>query len=343
MERKCRRMQARTRAKFRDMEPQSDVEFSDAPTTCLYVGNGGLDCGVGSADLMKAFSLHGPVERIVLERRKPFGFVKMKEICQAVEAFEALNGKKITDSSPIIYLSYVNNLPDNDAVLHSKVRLPPGLCLYPDFITSDEEELLMKVFDEMPVKSNGLRHRRVSHYGYEFFYGMNDVDVTRPLDKDIPKELDFVIERMMNLDSIQWKPNQLTVNDYEPGQGIPAHVDTHSAFEDAICSLSLHSQVVMDFRHPNGSTCSVLLQPKSFLIMTGESRYIWTHGITPRKTDVIDGTVFAPNEKLLTSVGSVILHRKRRVSLTFRTVRGRPCECDFPAYCDRKTYRQHPE
>ena len=34
-------------------------------------------------------------------------------------------------------------------------------------------------------------------------------------------------------------PDQLTVNEYQLGQGIRRHVDTHSAFEESICSLSL--------------------------------------------------------------------------------------------------------
>ncbi len=34
-------------------------------------------------------------------------------------------------------------------------------------------------------------------------------------------------------------PNQLTINEYIPGQGIAPHIDTHSAFEGAIVSLSL--------------------------------------------------------------------------------------------------------
>lgn len=43
-------------------------------------------------------------------------------------------------------------------------------------------------------------------------------------------------------------PDQLTVNKYEPGHGIPPHVDTHSAFTYLIVSLSLGAETVMDFR-----------------------------------------------------------------------------------------------
>lgn len=44
-------------------------------------------------------------------------------------------------------------------------------------------------------------------------------------------------------------PDQVTVNEYLPGQGIASHVDTHEAFGPTLLSLSLVSGVVMDFRH----------------------------------------------------------------------------------------------
>lgn len=45
----------------------------------------------------------------------------------------------------------------------------------------------------------------------------------------------------------------MTVNEYLPGQGIAAHVDTHDAFGHTLLSLSLASGVVMDFRHCPGA------------------------------------------------------------------------------------------
>lgn len=43
------------------------------------------------------------------------------------------------------------------------------------------------------------------------------------------------------------RPDQLTVNIYEPGGGIPPHVDSHSPFEESIASLSLGSDIVIEF------------------------------------------------------------------------------------------------
>ncbi len=59
--------------------------------------------------------------------------------------------------------------------------------------------------------------------------------------------LDLVIEQSQNLEKVPFTPDQLTINCYEPGSGIPPHVDSHSAFSNTIVALSLGSPVVMDF------------------------------------------------------------------------------------------------
>lgn len=102
-------------------------------------------------------------------------------------------------------------------------------------------------------------------------------------------------------------------------------MDTHSAFLDPIMSLSLGSDVVMEFRNGRGPIVNCWVPRRSLLIMSKESRYGWTHGITPRKIDMIN------------VVGSGLSSRQRdvRVSLTFRTLKRDPCSsCGFPEFCD---------
>ena len=64
-----------------------------------------------------------------------------------------------------------------------------------------------------------LHHRKVKHYGYEFLYKTNNVDITKPLPGGIPSVCNNVIESMMSLGIVKFKPDQLTINQYEPGQG----------------------------------------------------------------------------------------------------------------------------
>ena len=51
-------------------------------------------------------------------------------------------------------------------------------------------------------------------------------------------------------------------------------MDTHSAFEDPILSLSLGSSVVMEFKNQDGQVIPVLLPQRSLLIMSQESRFV---------------------------------------------------------------------
>lgn len=63
-----------------------------------------------------------------------------------------------------------------------------------------------------------LRHRRVKHFGYEFLYGTNNVDKSNPLKDGIPSVCDEVLEQLQQ--HVSFKPDQMTVNEYKPGQGI---------------------------------------------------------------------------------------------------------------------------
>jgi len=113
--------------------------------------------------------------------------------------------------------------------------------------------------------------------------------------------------------------DQVTVNDYMPGQGIPPHVDTHSPFQEVFASLSLKSGVTMHFKDPKNNTLDLYLQPRSLVVFSGEARYNWLHSIATRKVDKVDG---------------LLKFRHRRVSLTFRKVKTDPCRCRFPLLCD---------
>lgn len=102
--------------------------------------------------------------------------------------------------------------------------LPPGLIILEDFITKDEESMLIDIikWDKVDEQSNSvLKHRQVEHFGYEFRYDTNNVDINSPLnDKKIPKQCDFLWNRIKEKHEIfKEPPHQLTVNKYEPGQG----------------------------------------------------------------------------------------------------------------------------
>jgi len=63
--------------------------------------------------------------------------------------------------------------------------------------------------------------------------------------------------------------DQLTINDYFAGDGIPAHFDTHSPFEEVFIAVSMLSGIVMEFKKYDGEEKSVYLPPRSIVIFSG--------------------------------------------------------------------------
>ncbi len=179
----------------------------------------------------------------------------------------------------------------------------PGLSLLPDFITEAEERELLSVIDQQPWLAD--LQRRVQHYGYRYDYTARQVTADLYLGV-LPDWLQPLAMRLHYERLFATPPDQVIVNEYQPGQGIAPHVDCIPCFGGTIASLTLGSGCLMDFTHSNtAQKTSLYLPPCSLLLLQGDARYHWQHGIAKRKSDVVDG---------------VKMQRGRRVSLTFRTV-----------------------
>lgn len=101
--------------------------------------------------------------------------------------------------------------------------------------------------------SEALKSRKVIHFGYEFDYD-NNAASKDPSPNRMPVVCEPIIERMLDARIFTERPDQLTVNIYEPGNGIPSHVDTHSAFGDTIASLSLLSGLFVSASSVNNNS-----------------------------------------------------------------------------------------
>lgn len=270
--------------------------------------------------MFENFSKYGPIKTIKLIPGKSSSFVQYFNLEDSIEAYKKTNGTlKIAQDNKPIFLAYVKTLPE--ITPHISFDSPPGLIILNDFVSEEEEQTLLNSISGNT--NDNLKFRQVRHFGFEFRYDINNVDKDSPLEETIPESCTFLWERLKNKINFDFNPDQLTVNYYNPGHGIPSHVDTHSAFEDPIVSLSLGSSVVMEFKHENGKCFCVFLPRRSLTLMTEESRYDWTHGITPRKFDVI------PGEK-----GLSVYKRDVRISFTFRKVRKGECHCNYKNKCD---------
>ena len=179
----------------------------------------------------------------------------------------------------------------------------PGLQHFRQRVTPARQTALLETIDRSPWL-NDLK-RRVQQYGYRYDYRRKGLDPASRIGPLPVWALDL-IDAFRHEGLTDTSYNQLIINEYTPGQGISPHIDCRPCFDDTIFSLSLGSPCIMTMRHIESNRArDILLEPGDILLMSGEARYDWRHGIAPRKTDRVSGRV---------------VKRGRRVSLTFRRV-----------------------
>lgn len=206
------------------------------------------------------------------------------------------------------------NFPNSDDCFESI----KGLTLIPEFINEEEEKCLIKQIDQQEWTK--LANRRVQHYGYEFLYGINSVDKDKKAPKPIPHFFNNILNSLTKItDGHQSQMDQLTINDYMPGDGIPPHFDTHSPFEEIFVALSLGSGITMTFKSHKNEEKHLYIPQRALIVFSDEVRYAWYHSIAQRKIDKTQGK---------------LVFRKRRISLTFRKIKTTPCLCKYPFFCD---------
>ena len=176
-----------------------------------------------------------------------------------------------------------------------------GLLYIPEFITQMQEDWLLEQIDECEW-SNAIA-RRTQHYGYRYDYRAKSVskaDYLGPL----PRWADAVAKLIHTDGLMPALADQCIVNEYEAGQGIGSHIDCEPCFGGVVVSLSLGSLATMDFTRGEEKV-SVRLDRRSLVVIRGDARYLWKHGISKRKTEMVSGKT---------------VQRGRRVSLTLRTI-----------------------
>jgi alkylated DNA repair dioxygenase AlkB len=176
-----------------------------------------------------------------------------------------------------------------------------GVLYIPAYISPQHHDALVTTIDAQLWR--GDLARRTQHYGYVYDYRARSVDASAWLG-ELPPWLARIARQLTADGLVQKVPDQAIINEYLPGQGIADHVDCTPCFDDVIVSLSLGAPVMMDLKR-QGKHVAVWLEPRSILVLRGEGRYAWTHGIARRQYDTLDG---------------VRVPRERRLSVTFRTV-----------------------
>jgi len=173
-----------------------------------------------------------------------------------------------------------------------------GLIYIPEYIASDKESSLIKTINKK--KWDNTLSRRVQHYGYRYDYKARTVSPELYIGS-LPKWLNDLAVQLQNDGLSEEAPDQVIVNEYQPGQGISAHIDCESCFGPRIFSLSLGSTAIMEFTISGKPKKEVVLDRRSLVMMYGDARSTWKHSIPARLKD--RG-----------------VERGTRVSLTFRSV-----------------------
>lgn len=187
---------------------------------------------------------------------------------------------------------------------------PMGLEYRPDFLVASQEDELLAYIDNSEWLTD--LSRRVMHFGYKYDYTSRRLDETARIGP-LPEWLAQLSNRVREAASEKAKqrlvPNQpfeqAIINEYLPGQGIAPHID-RDCFGPLVATVSLGSAVNMDFCcDSTGDEHVQRLVPRSLVLLYGDARFKWRHGIAKRHSDTWNG------ERT---------KRHRRVSITFRTI-----------------------
>lgn len=179
-----------------------------------------------------------------------------------------------------------------------------GIIYEPDFVSPQEETKLLQKIDAAPWLTD-LR-RRVQHYGFRYDYKKRTISENDRI-APLPLWVMPLAERLQDENYLGAMPDQLIINEYEPGQGIAPHID-RDCFGNRIAAVSLSGDCLLRLHAPDdkhGQDFDVAVLHRSLMVYTGEGRTKWRHGISARQSDKQNGKE---------------IKRARRISLTFRTV-----------------------
>ncbi|CAL8159613.1 unnamed protein product [Prunus armeniaca] len=135
----------------------------------------------------------------------------------------------------------VARMERTETIDNFKVGSLPTLIYIPDFITDNEQTMLLNKIYEAPVsKWKSLKNRRLQNWG-------GTVHEKGLLPQDLPSWLTKITYKIYEESGLFPLPiNHVLINEYLPNQGIMAHQDG-PAYYPVVAILSLRSPVVMDF------------------------------------------------------------------------------------------------
>lgn len=279
---------------FRNVAPQRNTAVTQArvwlPRRCLQVLTGraryDFSHGIQNHDLCS-------------DRRVS---VTMRESPLTVNVLQKLQSVSTTRTMPSVprpVTSYEDSLEPSQQPI-------PGLFLFEDFISVEEEKLILEELDRPDdpwrlEKHSGVHNEK--RWGVEHDLWSRQV---RPPKRDLPYFMKAIITpRLRRLAAMQdCQPNEVNAIDYRRklGHSLRDHADDRQKSKEPIANLSLAGDCYMTYRNEKQKTAivmrKVLLKRRCLQVMTGTARYDFTHGIENKD-----------------------LQSDRRVSVTMREIR----------------------
>ena len=220
----------------------------------LPEASAGAGAGAGADDwrlhpLVEACSGHAAVEDFFTVAGKPWAVLSFADSRGAAAAMRALQGAPLLGRP--VHVQFTEAVPDKKPPAVARVACTsetrdveiPGLVLRENFVSTAEEADILAQLDALPWEAQ--MSRRVQHFGFAFDYSTRKCSAPAA---PLPACLELIAARALSQGLLTTPADQCTVNEYLPGQGIRSHIDTHSAFHDGLLSVSLGTQVVMDFK-----------------------------------------------------------------------------------------------
>lgn len=189
------------------------------------------------------------------------------------------------------------------------MEVPNGLYYFANAIPPDLEKEVLDYFEGQKTMFFSVSNkagvssekgRKVCQYGYSYDYSSGNTTKTAPPIPLSVEKLKNLIPELLRCIPSNLSFDQCIVNKYLPGQGIGAHID-RLEYHDYICCFTLEGGAEIEFSRKD-EKYTLYTEPRSLYIMSGESRYEWSHCMRPRLSDPGKGK------------------RDTRTSVTFRTV-----------------------
>lgn len=178
-------------------------------------------------------------------------------------------------------------------LFETEARFENGFRYRPDFITEDEEELLLSFIAAQRLthatggdEGQYLAKRRHKHFGWGYDF-RKDRLVPGP---ELPPFLGRFARRIEKmLDLSRGRVVEALINEYSPGAAIGWHKD-NEPFEHVV-GISLAGWASMRLRPLRGrgkrnakDVIALEVEPRSVYVMQGPSRTDFQHSVAPTKT-----------------------------------------------------------